>query len=192
MTATTPPATHPTSTVDPPIRSASSPAAASPAVDPPTLPGVAVGCDVVEVARVAALLARRPGARDRLFTAAEQAAAVRDGVAPDDPVAVRRLAARFAAKEAVVKLLGRPAMRWTDVEVGTGLDGAPHLHLHGRFAPFALSLSHDGDTAMAVVASTTASCDTVAAGLRAGRHRDLPPPDNHQELPCCSTANASS
>lgn len=120
----------------------------------PSLPGVTVGCDVVEVARVAGLLARRPSARDRLFTAAEQADAVRDGVAPDDPVALRRLAARFAAKEAVVKLLGRPRLQWTDVEVRSDADGAPHLHLHGRRTPIAVSLSHDGGTAMAVVATT--------------------------------------
>jgi holo-[acyl-carrier protein] synthase len=144
--------------------------------------GVSVGCDVVEVTRLAGLLARRPGARDRLFTPAEQADAVRDGVAPDDPVAVRRLAARFAAKEAVVKLLGRPRMQWTDVEVATGADGAPHLHLHGRFVPIAVSLSHDGATAMAVVAATSPSPDADGGPPRTSRHGDAP---HH---PCCGAA----
>ena len=121
----------------------------------PTLPGVAIGCDVVEVARVADLLARRPAARGRLFTAHELAASTRDGVTDDDPVAVRRLAARFAAKEALVKLLGRPALAWTDVEVHTAADGAPSVRIHGRPTDIAVSLSHDGDTAMAVVARRT-------------------------------------
>jgi holo-[acyl-carrier protein] synthase len=117
--------------------------------------GVAVGCDVVEVARIARLLARRPAARDTLFTPTEQADAVRDGVGPDGDAAVRRLAARFAAKEAVVKLLGRPAMAWTDVEVRTDDDGAPQLWIHGRRSRIAVSLSHDRGIAMAVVATTT-------------------------------------
>lgn len=121
----------------------------------PDLDRVAVGCDVVEVERVARLLARRPTARDVLFTAHEQAAATRDGVAPDDPVALRRLAARFAAKEAVVKLLGRPRLAWTDVEVRTAADGAPSLWLHGAPTDIAVSLSHDGPVAMAVVAQAT-------------------------------------
>lgn len=128
------------------------------ASSPPATPdvtGVAVGCDVVEVARMARLLARRPTARDRLFTPAEQADAVRDGVGPDDPTALRRLAARFAAKEAVVKLLRRPALAWTDVEVRTHEDGAPHLWIHGQCTDIAISLSHDGDVAMAVAARPT-------------------------------------
>ena len=124
-------------------------------VAPPDLPDVAVGCDVVDVQRVGALLRRRPAARERLFTAHELAASTRDGVADDDPVALRRLAARFAAKEALVKLLGRPALAWTDVEVHTGADGAPTIRLHGEPSDIAVSLSHDGDTAMAVVARRT-------------------------------------
>ncbi len=136
---------------------------------PPALPqldGVAVGCDVVEVARIAQLLARRPAARDTLFTAAEQADAVRDGTAPDGDAAVRRLAARFAAKEAVVKLLGRPAMAWTDVEVRTDEDGAPQLWIHGQRSPIAISLSHDRGVAMAVVARTTTTTTSSPTTVR--------------------------
>jgi holo-[acyl-carrier protein] synthase len=125
------------------------------AVPVPHLPGVAVGCDVVDVARIAALLHRRPAARRRLFTPAELAASTRDGVAPDDPVAVRRLAARFAAKEALVKLLRRPQLAWTDVEVVAAADGAPTVRIHGSPTDIAVSLSHDDDVAMAVVARRT-------------------------------------
>lgn len=124
---------------------------------------VRTGCDVVDVRRLAGLLARHPGARDVLFTAGEQAAAVRDGVAPDADVALRRLAARFAAKEAAVKLLGRPALRWTDVEVVTDADGAPSLRVLGLPSRVAVSLAHDGDVAIASVAAVTADLPDVPA-----------------------------
>ncbi|MBW3603147.1 MAG: 4'-phosphopantetheinyl transferase superfamily protein [Actinobacteria bacterium] len=138
----------------------------APAPATPELEGVAVGCDVVEVARIARLLARRPAARDTLFTQIEQADAVRDGVGPDDPTALRRLAARFAAKEAVVKLLRRPALAWIDVEVRTHGDGAPQLWIHGQRSDIAISLSHDGDVAMAVVARTTPTTPSSPTTVR--------------------------
>ncbi len=121
----------------------------------PRLPGVAIGCDVVEVDRVVSLLTRWPGARERLFTPAELADSTRDGIDPDDPAAMRRLAARFAAKEALVKLLGRPALAWTDVEVVSTEDGAPVLCIHGEPTDIAVSLSHERGVAMAVVARRT-------------------------------------
>lgn len=139
----------------------------------PELVGVAVGNDVVEVARFAGVLRRRPSARAVLFTELELADAVRDGVAPDDDVAVRRLAARFAAKEAVVKLLRRPPLRWTDVEVRRAEDGAPLLWIHGEPVPVALSLAHDGGIAMATVAATEPALAVIADLVEAG----APPPD---------------
>lgn len=141
-------ATHLPTTLDAPLGALT--------VDDHATPGATgalrVGCDVVAVERVAALLARRTGARDLLFTGSEQADAVRDGVDADDPVALRRLAARFAAKEAAVKLLGRPRLAWTDLEVRSDADGAPSLWLHGTRLDVAVSLSHDGDVALATVA----------------------------------------
>lgn len=121
----------------------------------PRVTGVDIGCDVVEVARVTELLTRWPAARQRLFTAAELADSTRDGVGPDDPAAMRRLAARFAAKEALVKLLGRPALAWTDVEVRSRPDGAPVIRILGESSDIAVSLSHDRGVAMAVVARRT-------------------------------------
>ncbi len=138
-------------------------------MEAPTLPGVAVGCDVVEVDRLAGLLRRRPAARAVLFTETELADAVRDGVAADDPVAVRRLAARFAAKEAVVKLLRRPRLAWTDVEVSSDGDGAPGLLLDGEPMPVAVSLSHDGGLALAAVAATDDALAAVARRVAARR-----------------------
>lgn len=134
-------------------------------IDAPTLPGVATGCDVVAVARLRGLLQRRPAAGDVLFTEAERDDAVRDGVAEHDDVALRRLAARFAAKEAVVKLLRRPPLRWTDVEVRRGADGAPSLWLRGEPLAIAVSLAHDGDVAMAAIAATDDALADITAEI---------------------------
>ena len=122
----------------------------------PAPPTTSCGCDLVRVERLRGMLERHPDARERLFTPAELADAVRDGVPADDPVALRRLAARFAAKEATVKALRRPRLSWTDIEVRTAPDGAPSLWLHGREAhELSVSLTHDGDLAMAFVVATT-------------------------------------
>ena len=128
-----------------------------------------VGVDVVDVARFRRILARRPGFAARFFTDAEQADARRS----PDPSA--SLAARFAAKEAVMKALGTGlgGFALTEVEVrrapGAGATaGAPSLVLHGvaaavaarrRAGPLHLSLSHTADVAIAfVVAERSTSC----------------------------------
>jgi len=61
---------------------------------------VGVGIDVVDVERFRRVLGRRPALGDRLFSAGERPEAAATG----DPIAF--LAARFAAKEAVMKALG--------------------------------------------------------------------------------------
>src|SRR3982750_42464 len=74
-----------------------------------------------------------------------------------------RLAGRFAAKEATIKVL-RPArdtaLPWSDIEVIRQPDGWTELHLagsaaaraqHEGLATFSVSVSHEGDTACAVV-----------------------------------------
>lgn len=79
-----------------------------------------------------------------------------------DDVAPERLAARFAAKEATLKVL-RPedqAIPWCDIEVVRQPAGWVQLRLGGRAAAaaaaqglgdFALSISHEGGYATAVV-----------------------------------------
>lgn len=115
-----------------------------------TLPRI--GCDVVDVARLAARLQRRPGLLARLFTEAEVADARRGGVAAGSATESARLAARFAAKEATRKALGDLRLRFHATEVRTAASGAPCLYLHGQPADASLSLSHDAGVAMAVVA----------------------------------------
>lgn len=117
-----------------------------------------IGIDLVPIARVTELLARKGDrALRRLFTAAE-AARCRASKHPPES-----FAARFAAKEAFFKALGTGWGRgggWTDVEVVSSPSGAPSLRLSGRAAALCaergvrrvhLSLTHAGDTAAAVV-----------------------------------------
>ncbi|MEO8298459.1 MAG: holo-ACP synthase [Burkholderiales bacterium] len=119
---------------------------------------VRVGVDTVHIPRIAESLSRH-GERfmQRLFTPAERAYAM---AAPLHTA--ERLAARFAAKEAVIKALSlsEVGVDWCDIEVMRDADGACTLSLHGRAAEqarqlgvreLALSLSHDGGQAIAMV-----------------------------------------
>jgi holo-[acyl-carrier protein] synthase len=86
---------------------------------------LASGVDLIEVERVAAAVERH-GHRflRRVFTPAEAA------YCAGDP---RRLAGRFAVKEAVAKALGTGIgdVTWTDIEVICDHRGRPQLALHG-------------------------------------------------------------
>lgn len=96
---------------------------------------VGLGIDVVDLDRFRAVLARRPRVAERLFTDGERSYAALQR----DPT--RRLAARFAAKEAAMKALGvgLGAFKFHDVEVVRLSSGAPSLRLAGR----AQALAHD-------------------------------------------------
>jgi holo-[acyl-carrier protein] synthase len=120
---------------------------------------IGVGLDAVELERFRQTLARTPAIVDRLFTAAER----EYGEKAKDPAP--RLAARFAAKEAVMKALGVgiEAFPFTDVEVVRAESGAPSLVLTGKAAALAdergvttwhLSLTHTEETAMAIAIAT--------------------------------------
>ncbi len=111
-----------------------------------------MGCDVVDVERLAGRLDRRAGLLARVFTEHEIADARRGGVAPGSPTERARLAARFAAKEAARKALGDLRLPFHATEVRTAASGAPCLYLHGIPANASLSLSHDGGVAIAVLA----------------------------------------
>jgi len=116
---------------------------------------IGVGTDLVDLGRFRAALERTPGLKARCFTEDEQAYAERRV----DPV--ERYAARFAAKEAVMKVLGvgLGACAFTDIEVRRAESGQPSAHLHGRAAALALergvtawhlSLTHTGTAAHAI------------------------------------------
>ena len=125
---------------------------------PPLAGTFRVGVDIVRISRIAESL-ERFGQRflDRVFTVDEIAYATS---AP--ALSAERLAARFAAKEAALKALqlADKGIRWTDLEVRRAQSGDCELWLHGAayaaamssgFANLALSLSHEGDYAAAVV-----------------------------------------
>ena len=106
-----------------------------------------VGIDLIEIERVERALERRPRLADRLFTPAELAYA-RERARPG-----RHLAARFAAKEAVIKALGQ-GLPMRQIEVVSG--EPPRLQLHGRAAEvagdaeIAISLTHSQESAAAI------------------------------------------
>ena len=148
---------------------------------------VGVGVDAVSVDRFRRLLERRPRFASRCFTESEQCDA---GSSADR---AQSLAARFAAKEAVMKALGAGigAFALTDVEVRrtSGKDAtrnAPYLMLTGTAAELAgahgagrfhLSLTHTDDVAIAfvvaeqggpVTAGASSATVTAAAAAAAG------------------------
>jgi len=104
------------------------------------------------------VLLRTPRFVDRVFTAAERAYCDGRGV-----VAAQHYAARFAAKEAMLKALQtgwRGGISWQDVEVAAHDSGAPYLILRGqvleileKFGATAthLSISHTSEHAIAQV-----------------------------------------
>ena len=111
---------------------------------------------MVEVARFRLAMERRAKLAERLFSDGEREYAFRQ----KDPA--KSLAARFGAKEAVMKAMGVGLwkFKFRDVEVVRAKSGAPSVTLHGRAAEMAaergiggwhLSLTHTETTAMAVV-----------------------------------------
>ncbi|HEY6471585.1 MAG TPA: holo-ACP synthase [Acidimicrobiales bacterium] len=140
---------------------------------------VGVGVDAVSVARFRRLLERRPRFAARCFTEVEQTDA---GSSTDR---AQSLAARFAAKEAVMKALGTGlgGFALTDVEVRRtgGTDAtrhAPYLVLHGAAASLAeaqgagrfhVSLTHTEDVAIAFVVAEQGGAGAPPEGPGADR-----------------------
>ncbi len=126
------------------------------AAAPGSTPRVLIGTDLVAVERVLSLVAEQPGLEERVFTARELAYCTARGKQRAD-----HLAARFAAKEAVMKALGTGAsggVGWTDIEVVNRMSGRPVIRLRGEAAVIAarsgvqhaeISLSHSAGLAMA-------------------------------------------
>jgi holo-[acyl-carrier protein] synthase len=113
---------------------------------------VGLGVDVVDIERFGGNLERTPALRERLFAPSER------------ELTLQSLAARFAAKEALVKAIGSESMRWVDIEIPKSGE-APRFVFSGDIAErvrreglsFHLSLSHDGGIAMASVIAESAA-----------------------------------
>jgi holo-[acyl-carrier protein] synthase len=136
---------------------------------PPPQSTTELGIDIIRISRIAETLARF-GDRfsKRVLTPAEEA------YVRNRP---QTLAGRWAAKEAVSKVLGLGVrgIGWRDIEVERLPTGAPAIRLHGRAARraeqlkmgrIAVSISHEADYAVA-----------VAYGVRTAGGRFLYPPD---------------
>ena len=115
---------------------------------------VGIGVDLVDVPRFEQQLARTPRLLARLFAPAERL------------LKPRSLAARYAAKEALIKALGgSDGVHWTDIEVASEPSGRPVFALSGDTAATVaargigmihLSLSHDAGLAAAYVVAESA------------------------------------
>jgi holo-[acyl-carrier protein] synthase len=133
-----------------------------------------LGIDIINVARIRETLARfGPRFSERVLTPAERRY-VRDR--PET------LAGRWAAKEAVSKVLGLGVrgIGWKEIEVERLPTGQPAVLLHGRAARraeqlgmqrIALSISHESDYAVA-----------IAFGIRTAGGRFLFPVDIEERL----------
>ncbi|MGI6878764.1 holo-ACP synthase [Microbacterium sp. gxy059] len=121
-----------------------------------------IGVDMVDIERFEGQITRSPALMRRLFTDHER------------ELPLRSLAARYAAKEALIKALGgSDGVRWQEIEVPRlGERTAPAYVLSGDTAGTLaargvarthLSLSHDGGLALAYA---------VLEGAPAGDERD--------------------
>jgi holo-[acyl-carrier protein] synthase len=116
---------------------------------------VGIGVDLVDVPRFVRSIERTPGLLDRLFAESERG------------LPARSLAARFAAKEALIKAFGDASgFRWHDMQIVSDADGKPSFRLTGQVAETAarlgaaaihLSMTHDGDSACAFVVAESAT-----------------------------------
>jgi holo-[acyl-carrier-protein] synthase len=133
-----------------------------------------LGIDIIRISRIAETL-ERFGDRfsKRVLTPAEEA------YVRNRP---QTMAGRWAAKEAVSKVLGLGVrgIGWRDIEVERLPTGAPTVRLHGRAAKraeqlemgrIAVSISHEAEYAVA-----------IAYGVRTAGGRFIYPPDIEERL----------
>lgn len=121
------------------------------------MPDARVGVDLVDVPAFEARFSGRDDALAEVFTVAELAYCRRQ------PRPWPHLAARFAAKEALLKALTSgltAAMQWRDIEIARDPAGTPRLVVRGATAELmsrqqlsqrSVSLSHTASHAVAVV-----------------------------------------
>lgn len=110
---------------------------------------IGTGIDLVDIARFERSVTRTPRLLERLFTPAEQ------------QLKLRSLAARYAAKEALIKALGgSDGVYWTEIEIASEPSGRPHFVLTGSTAAVVaergitalhLTMTHDAGLAAAYV-----------------------------------------
>ncbi|WP_334149035.1 holo-ACP synthase [Microbacterium sp.] len=110
---------------------------------------IGTGIDLVDIPRFERTLERTPRLLERLFAPSERA------------LRLASLAARYAAKEALIKALGgSDGVHWTEIEIASEPSGRPIFVLSGSTAAVVadrgitslhLSMSHDAGLATAFV-----------------------------------------
>lgn len=119
---------------------------------------IGIGTDIVEVPRIAAKLAKGEGFRNLVFTPYEITYCEKQAAPADS------YAARFAAKEAVLKAMGtgwgNGGINFDEIEIRNDEAGKPEVYLigkgAGRYAAMGIkkiwvSLSHEKSAAVAMV-----------------------------------------
>jgi holo-[acyl-carrier protein] synthase len=116
------------------------------------------GIDIVEIARMREAIKKWGGNfTSKIFTPSEAR------YSTSKKFSEQHFAARFAAKEAVVKAFGEPnkfPIRWTDIEISNDEEGKPVIEFRGdalklkkkkRIDDVIVSMSHSRDYAIASV-----------------------------------------
>lgn len=171
MAGTPPPDTEPSNAAPRGAAAAAGLAAAIPGPPPET---TELGIDIIRVQRIRDFIARFGDRFTRRVLTPTEAAYVRNR--PET------MAGRWAAKEAVSKVLGLGVrgIGWRDIEVERLPTGQPAIKLHGRAARraeqlgmgrIALSITHESEYAVA-----------IAYGVRTAGGRFLYPPDIEERL----------
>ena len=140
-----------------------------------------VGCDVCRIEALESMLKEEPAALERLFNPEERQYALSQGRPAE------HLAAVFAAKEALGKAIREPSLLgkyYREVTLFHREDGTPALRFSGQLTHLFsaqgifvtdLSISHDGDYAMAavLVERKKLQCDQCLLSLSALEERGI-------------------
>ncbi|WP_309067197.1 holo-ACP synthase [Microbacterium sp.] len=145
---------------------------------------VGIGVDLVDIPRFERSIERTPRLLERLFTPHER------------ELPLRSLAARYAAKEALIKALGgSDGLHWDEIEIArVGESVPPRFTLSGSTAEVVaargitalhLSLSHDAGLAIAYVTAESAGgpedLDSSRAALPDIEQLEVPEPEDPEE-----------
>lgn len=105
-----------------------------------------IGCDIVHIPTFSSRLTTSPEIIAKLFTEQELL---------DSQGSLQSLAGKFAAKEACCKAIGMPAGTWLNIIIVKRKNGEPIIEVYhsGEHLFLPVSISHDGDYAMAIVVS---------------------------------------
>jgi holo-[acyl-carrier protein] synthase len=120
------------------------------------------GIDLVDFPRIEEMIKRHEERFiSRIFTSAEQA------YADSNKNRIEKYAGRFAAKEAILKLIGtgwRGKIAWTDIEVRNSSSGQPQVTLYGEvkiiaeklgITQISISITHTANFAIASAVALT-------------------------------------